>query len=160
MPAYSPPRRYRSDNIARVLDRKHVEGLLRALTPLRRKSGPWIDRDPHEHEAWWCAVLSDPRTQRTRRDHIPADHPDASLRLDRCVSPLLTVRCAHCKAMAVYTVDDLRSTYGADQNIMTLPAALLPCASKRDRRDGACELRAEPGGYAADVRTVKGAIRL
>jgi hypothetical protein len=88
---------------------------------------------------------------------IPADHPDASLRLDRCTALAVTVSCTHCAATAVYTLDDLRASFDPDQNITRLPAYLLPCRSKRDRREGACDLKAEPGGTLEGVRTVKGA---
>ncbi len=51
---------------------------------------------------------------------------------------------------------DLRASFGDGQDVTRLPAYLLPCRSKRDRREGACELRAEPGGTLERVTTVKG----
>ena len=58
-------------------------------------------------------------------------------------------------ASAVYTVADLIDSFGCDQNVLVLPYYLLPCTNKRDRRDGACELRATLGGYPEHVRSVK-----
>lgn len=155
---YPPPRRFRTDNIKRVLPRRTTEGLLRALGDLRGKAGLWPENDPEAYAAYVQALLADPRLRRTRAERIPADHRDASLRLDRCPAALLTVTCVNCPASAVYAVEDLRRTFPADQNIMVLPIGLLPCRSKRDRREGACHLRAEPGGYEDALRTVKGAL--
>ena len=42
------------------------------------------------------------------------------------------LRCDFCRVTATYAVDNLREVYGADANITQLPAALLPCPSKRD----------------------------
>ena len=159
MPQYPPPRRLRADNIQCVLSRSIADGLVRALVPLRRKSGPWMDRDPQDHEAWWQAVLNDPRARRSRQERLPENHRDACLRLDRCEAERLTVSCANCRASAVYTIADLISSFGRDQNMLTLPDYLLPCPSKRYRREGACELRATLGGYPERVRSVKSALQ-
>lgn len=155
MPGYPPPRRWRSDNIARVLFRSRVESMLSALRPMRSKSGPWLERDPDETEAWWQAVLRDPRSSRTHLERIPVNHPDASMRLDRCPASNVTVKCAACSVSAVYTLEDLQASFGADHSILRLPVYLLPCRSKRARREGECTLRAEPGGYTEHVQSVK-----
>ena len=157
MPHYPPPRRMRSDNIKRwpARNRKRVAAMLEALAQIKGGSGPWLERDPDEMEAWWQAVAHDPRAQRTRMESIAADHPDASLRLDRCPQPVVTVKCAYCGVEAVYETADLAKSFGADHNIQRLPAYLLPCAEKRNRREGACDLKAEPGGYTQGKRTVK-----
>lgn len=157
MPSYPPPRRLRTDNIKRVHSRSTTEGLLRALGTLRGKSGMWPENDPEAYAAYLNDLLNDPRLRRTRAERIPAGHPDASLRLDRCATTRLTVRCEYCRASAVYAVDDLRASFGSDQNVTTLPAYLLPCGSKRSRREGDCHLSAAPGGYDDNVRTVKSA---
>jgi hypothetical protein len=157
MPAYPPPRRFRSDNIARFHGRDVVDGLLRALVPLRGRSGPWHDRDPQALEDWWRAVLNDPRARRSREEHLPADHPDACLRLDRCRALAVTVKCTACDVSAVYTLDDLKASFAPSQNITRLPAYLLPCRDKHARREGDCDLRVEPGGYLENLRTVKAA---
>src|SRR5689334_3360139 len=138
MPYYPPPRRLRTDNIKRWLARDTAERLANMLGAVRGKSGPWPENDPEAYAAYVESLMRDPRLRRTRAEHIPADHPDAALRLDRCVAARLTVTCKNCSASAVYTVDDLRSAFRADQNIMALPSYLLPCPSKRDRREGAC----------------------
>lgn len=152
-----PGRRLVSDNIKRVHAKGTAQRLLAALGTLRGKSGLWPENDPEASEAWWDAVLADPRARATRMERIPANHRDASLRLDRCKALAVTVSCSHCSATAVYAIDDLRASFGDGQNITRLPAYLLPCRSKRDRREGACELRATPGGMTEGVRTVKGA---
>ena len=154
---FHPRRTFLTDNIARVHARGTAQRLLAALGALRGKSGPWPENDPEAVEAWWDNVLADPRARRTRMERIPADHRDASLRLDRCKALAITVSCTHCSATAVYTIDDLRASFDPGQNITRLPVYLLPCRSKRDRREGACELRAEPGGTMERARTVKGA---
>jgi hypothetical protein len=92
MPSYSKPRRYRSDNIARLLPRERADKLGTVLGILRARSGAWLDRDPDKVESWWQDVLRDSRAQRTRMENIPADHPDACLRLDRCKALAITVR--------------------------------------------------------------------
>ena len=84
MPSYPPALRFKTDNIKRVLARRTTEGLLRALGSLRGKAGLWPENDPEAYAAYVSALMSDPRLRRTRKEHIPADHPDASLRLDRC----------------------------------------------------------------------------
>jgi hypothetical protein len=157
MPSYPPPRRLRTDNIKRWLARATAERLAVMLGAVGGKSGPWPENDPEAYAAYVNALLHDPRLQRTRAEHIPADHPDAALRLDRCVATRLTVTCNNCHASAVYAVEDLRRAFRADQNIMALPPYLLPCPSKRERREGACHLRAEPGGYPDNLRTVESA---
>ena len=159
MPHYPPPRRMRSDNIKRwpARNRKRVAAMLDVLTQMKGGSGPWMERDPDDAEAWWRAVALDPRAQQTRMERIPASHPDRSLRLDRCPQPIVTVRCANCKVEAVYETADLVKSFGTDRNIRRLPEYLLPCPSKRDRREGVCDLKAEPGGYTAHVRSVKAA---
>jgi hypothetical protein len=157
MPSYPPPRRFKSDNIKRWLARSTAERLTDTLGAVRGKSGMWPENDPEAHAAYLRDLLNDPRLRRTRAEHIPADHPDASLRLDRCLATRLTVHCQNCRATAVYTLGDLRASFGGDHNITVLPAYLLPCPSKRDRREGECQPRAEPGGYDHNVRTVAGA---
>ena len=117
----------------------------------------WPENDPDANAAYVRDLLNDPRLRRTRAEHIPADHPDASLRLDRCQATRLTVTCLSCKASAVYPLDDLRASLGSSHNIAALPGYLLPCPCKRDRREGACQPRAEPGGYDDNVRTVAAA---
>jgi hypothetical protein len=159
MPSYPPPRRYRSDNIGRVLPRERANKLRTVLGILRSRSGPWLERDPDELESWWQDVLRDPRAQRTRMENIPADHPDARLRLDRYDALAVTVTCANCRASAVYTMDDLRSSFSPSLNVTRLPAFLLPCGSKRDRRDGACRLTVEESGTLENLRTVERAKR-
>lgn len=154
-----PPLRFRSDNIKRVVGYDLTARLVTAVAGLRSKTAPWLERDPDEVEAWWRSVLADPRARRTTAETIPERHPDASLRLDRFKALTLTVRCRNCKVFAVFTLDDLRSKFAPDQNVMRLPAYLLPCKSKRDRRDGVCSLRAEPGGYTEHLRTVAQAAR-
>lgn len=154
MAPYPPPCRLRTDNIKRWLTRDTAERLADMLGTLRGKSGMWPENDPDAYAAYTRALLSDPRLRRTRAEHIPTDHPDASLRLDRCLATRLTVTCENCRTQAVYTVDDLRASLGSDHSITALPAYLLPCPSKRDRREGACQPRAEPGGYHDNVRTV------
>lgn len=157
MPSYPPPRRFRTDNIKRWLARDTAERLAGMLGSVRGKSGLWPENDPEAYDAYTRALLSDPRLRRTRAEHIPADHADASLRLDRCLATRLTLTCRTCRVSAVYTLDDLRASLGSDHSIAVLPAYLLPCPSKRDRREGACQPRAEPGGYDDNVRTVASA---
>lgn len=154
MPAYPPPRRFRTDNLARFHSRGVADTLLRALRPLRSKSGHWIDQDPESLEAWWSNVLHDPRARPSKEHRIPARDRNARQRLDRCSSEIMTVKCGSCGVHATYAVADLIKSFGADQNVVMLPAYLLSCKSKRDRRDGACDLQAEAGGYLANVRTV------
>ena len=77
MPQYPPPRRLRTDNIRRVLSQRTTEGLLLALGTLRGRSGQWPENDPEAYAAYLHDLLNDPRLQRTRAEHIPADHPDA-----------------------------------------------------------------------------------
>ncbi|MGB9369876.1 MAG: hypothetical protein WCE79_28105 [Xanthobacteraceae bacterium] len=98
------------------------------------------------------------RARRSRQERLPENHADASLRLDRCGVERLTLSCVNCRASAVYTVADLIDSFGRDHNILVLPDYLLPCGSKRDRCEGACELRATPGGYPEQVRSVKSAL--
>jgi hypothetical protein len=117
----------------------------------------WPENDPEAYAAYLRDLLNDPRLRRTRAERVPADHPDACLRLDRCLATRLTVTCQSCRASAVYTIGDLRASFGSDHNITRLPEYLLPCPSKRDRREGACHLRAEAGGYQEGVRTVASA---
>ena len=150
-----PIRWKRTDNLGRVLSERALEGLLTAFRGLRTKGGPWPESDPDALEAWWQAVLHDPRARRTREYRIAKDHPDASLRLDRCRSLLVMVRCQSCGVSATYALDDLRRAYGDDANITQLPAALLPCPSKRDARDGACRPRAFATSDASNVQRVK-----
>lgn len=150
-----PIRWKRSDNLGRVLSERRVEGLLAAFRNIGSKAGPWPERDPDAMEAWWRAVLHDPRARRTREYRISKDHPDASLRLDRCRSALVMLRCDSCRASATYAIDDLREVYGSDANITQLPAALLPCPSKRDQRDGACRPRAFTTSDGSNVLRVK-----
>jgi hypothetical protein len=123
---------------------------------MRSKSGPWLDRDADEIEAWWQAVLRDPRSRRTRLERIPVNHPDASMRLDRCPASNVTVRCTACNVSAVYTLEDLQASFGSDHSILRLPVYLLPCREKRARREGECSLTAEAGGYTEQARSVKG----
>lgn len=96
MPQYPPPRRLRTDNIKRVLSRRTAEGLVRALGTLRGRSGMWPENDPEAYAAYLRDLLNDPRVRRTRAERIPADHPDACLRLDRCLATRLTVSCTSC----------------------------------------------------------------
>jgi hypothetical protein len=107
--------------------------MLDVLRQIGSKSGPSPERDPDALEAWWEAVLNDPRSQRTRIEKIPADHPDACLRLDRYPQPIITVKYTYCGVQAVYAIDDLAKSFGVDHNITCLPAYLLPCPSRRDR---------------------------
>lgn len=139
MPRPPQPRRLRTDNIKRVLSRDVVDGLTRALTPLRGKTGHWTERDPEALEAWWRAVLLDPRAQPSREDRLPKNH---SQRLDCCPSDLVTMKCRNCNAQATYTLADLIASFGPDQNIRALPVLLLPCKNKRERRDGQCDIPA------------------
>lgn len=154
VPAYPPPRRLRTDNIKRVLSRSTAEPLWAALSTLRGKSGMWPENDPEAYAAYLQDLLNDPRLQRTRAEHIPSNHPDASLRLDRCLATHVMVSCENCKASAIYTVGDLRASFGDDQSITALPTYLVPCQSKRERREGACRLRSEPSGHTDNVRSV------
>jgi hypothetical protein len=101
MPSYPPPRRFKSDNIKRWLARGTAERLSDTLSAVRGKSGMWPENDPEAHAAYVRHLLNDPRLRRTRAEHILADHPDASLRLDRCLATRLTVTCRSCKASAV-----------------------------------------------------------
>jgi hypothetical protein len=161
MPAYPPPRRLKTDNIKRWLAQSTAERLVASLALVRGKSGMWPENDPEAHAAYLRSLMDDPRLRRTRAERIPADHPDATLRLDRCVTTRVTVACENCRASAVYAVDDLCASFGGDHNVTRLPAYLLPCASKRDRREGACHLRVVPGGHDENVQTVeraKGAV--
>ena len=107
-----PIRWTKSDNLGRVLSERRVEGLLTAFRNIGSKTGPWPERNPDDMEAWWRAVLHDPRARRTRESTIPRDHPDASLRLDRCWSLLVMLRCESCGVSATYAVDDLPEVYG------------------------------------------------
>ena len=66
------------------------------------------------------------------------------------------LRCDSCRASATYAVDNLRQVYGDGANVTQLPAALLPCPSKRDQRDGACRPRAFTTSDASNVQRVKG----
>jgi hypothetical protein len=157
MPQYPPPRRLRTDNIKRVLSRHTADGLVRALGTLRGRSGMWPENDPEAYAAYLRDLLNDPRLRRTRMERIPADHRDACLRLDRCLATRLTVSCTNCRTSAVYMLEDLRASFGNDHNVTRLPEYLLPCPSKRDRREGVCHVRAEPGGYEENVRTVQSA---
>lgn len=157
MPLHPWRRRLVTDNIKRVHSKRTAAPLVAALATLRGTSGLWPENDPEACEAWWDSVLRDPRARRTRMETIPPDHRDAILRLDRCRALAVTVSCTHCRAAAVYTVDDLRASFGDGRNITQLPAYLLPCCSKRDRREGTCELRATPGGAQQTARTVKSA---
>jgi hypothetical protein len=150
-----PIRWTKSDNLGRVLSERRVEGLFTAFRNIGSKAGPWPERDPDAMDAWWRAVLHDPRARRTRESTIPRDHPDASLRLDRCRTALVLLRCDSCRASATYSIDDLRQVYGGDANITQLPTALLPCPSKRDQRDGACRPRAFTTSDASNVRRVE-----
>ncbi len=159
MRRYPPPRQFRTDNIKRVYTRGMADRLVTVLGLLRGKSGIWPESDPEAYAAYVRAVLNDPRARRTREERIPPNHPDAALRLDRCAATRLTVACENCRASAVYLVDDLCASFGSDHNIAALPTYLLPCPSKRDRREGACRLRSEPGGYEENVRTVEWARR-
>lgn len=126
-----------------------------AFRNIGSKAGPWPERDPDDMEPWWDAVLHDPRARRTRESTIPRDHPDASLRLDRYRSLLVLVRCQSCGVSATYALGDLRSVYGSDANITQLPAALLPCPSEHDQRDGACRPRAFTTSDVSNVRRVE-----
>jgi hypothetical protein len=154
MPQYPPPLRLRTDNIKRVLSRRTTEGLLRAIGMLLGRSGMWPENDPESYAAYLSDLLNDPRLRRTRAEHIKADHPDADLRLDRCRAKRLTLSCQNCRVSAVYTLEDLWASFGGDYNIMQLPSYLMPCRNKREQRDGACRVRAEPGGFDDCVCTV------
>src|ERR1043165_8297556 len=112
MPLHPRRRSVTSDNIKRVHAKGTAQRLLAALGTLRGKSGLWPENDPEAVEAWWNAVLADPRARRTRMESIPADHRDASLRLDRCKALAVTGSCSACAATAVYTIDDLRASFG------------------------------------------------
>ena len=149
---YPPPRRFKSDNIKRwpLRNRKRVAAMVELLSELNGSTGVWTERDPDEASAWWEAVMRDPRSHLTRLESIPTNHPDASLRLDRCPQGIVTVTCAACRVQAAYELGDLQRSFGDDHNIMRLPGFLLPCMSKRDQRDGRCSPRAEPGGYSFD----------
>ncbi len=157
MPLHPRRRRLVTDNIRRVHPKCTVAELVAVLGLLRGTTGLWPENDAEACEAWWNNVLADPRARRTRMERVPPDHRDACLRLDRCTAPAVTVSCTHCRAAAVYRVDDLRGSFGDDHNITRLPAYLLPCRSKRDRREGACTPTTEPGGTAEEAGTVKAA---
>jgi hypothetical protein len=81
------------------------------------------------YAAYLRDLMNDPRLRRTRREYIPADHPDASLRLDRCLAPRLTVTCENCRVSAICAVDDLRASFGSGRNIMALPGLSAARAS-------------------------------
>lgn len=149
------PRELRTDNIERFLAPHAAHGLLRTLASVHGKSGLSLENDPEAYAAYIRDLMSDPRARRTRMENIPVDHPDAALRLDRCRARVLTMRCASCRASAVYAMADLRDFYGASHSIAALPEILLPCPKTRNRRDGVCRVIAEPGGDAAAVTKVR-----
>jgi hypothetical protein len=154
MPTDPPPRELSTDDITRFLARDAALDLLHAVASLRGKPGRWSEKDPQGYAAYLREVMRDPGAPRRQMETIPADHPDFNLRLDRCHAKVVTLRCAHCRASAVYAVADLRKFYGPSQNIAALPDILLPRPSQKNRREGACRVIAEPGGDAAAVITV------
>lgn len=145
----------RSDNIKSVLSSGRVAALLTAFRGLRAKNAPWLELESDDADAWWRAVLRDPRARRTRADHIASGDVDANLRLDRWPGAFVTFRCVTCGAHATYEVTELAGVFGGDHNITQLPASLVDCPDKRGRRDGACRLRADGGSHVGPVQRVR-----
>jgi hypothetical protein len=102
---------------------------------------------PEDWEAWWQAVLNDPRARRSTAERIPARSAHAYLRLDRQRAAELTFTCIACGACGTFRTAELRKTFGADRNVNVLGISLVRCARKRTRRDEyECTFRFAPGG--------------
>lgn len=149
---------WKSDNIRRVLPRRRTQALLAAIAGIPSATAPWTDRDPDELDAWWRAVLADPRRQRSLEPSLPPDHPDAQLRLDRLAArtTLVTFQCFDCRHRGTFRTADLVAAFGPATNVNALGDTLFACIDKHARREGRfCQFRFEEGGYLNDVQHVR-----